>query len=268
MQSLLLTDKDSSPFRVVRNTSEMPIILLCDHASNRVPEKLNNLGLSDSDLLRHFAIDIGAAEVTQKMADLLGCTAVLCNFSRLAVDCNRHPDHPSAMTVEEDGFTVRGNIGLTAADRQRRIDEIFLPYHAAIAQHIERLEKDLSRQVCVVAMHSFTPLYHFMPRPRPWHIGVMWSHDAVTSQALLAFLRARPELEVGDNQPYSLMPTPERAYGSFTFNHYAVKAQRPGVQIEIRNDEIITKRGIDRYAAMLADFFSDYHRRMPMERLR
>ena len=43
-------------------------LVLCDHASNRVPAELRDLGLSAYELGRHIAWDIGAADVAQRLA--------------------------------------------------------------------------------------------------------------------------------------------------------------------------------------------------------
>ena len=64
-------------------------LLVCDHASNHIPEELNNLGLPPSELQRHIAWDIGAAGVTNALSDILGAPAILSDTSRLVVDCNR-----------------------------------------------------------------------------------------------------------------------------------------------------------------------------------
>ena len=39
------------------------VLLLCDHASNRIPAEFGRLGLPEGELERHIAWDIGAAGV-------------------------------------------------------------------------------------------------------------------------------------------------------------------------------------------------------------
>ena len=53
------------------------LLLLCDHATNAIPEELEGLGLPPAQLERHIAFDIGAAAMTRAMAARLGCPAVL-----------------------------------------------------------------------------------------------------------------------------------------------------------------------------------------------
>lgn len=254
--SSLLTAADGAPYRVIPASIASPIILLCDHASNRVPERLNNLGVAAPDLQRHFAVDVGAGALTEELAALLGCTAILCNFSRLVIDCNRKPEQPSAFTIEEDGVTIPGNYALSATDRQARIDAIFKPYHARIEQEIAQIEARVGR-VCVVGVHSFTPQYRAMPLPRPWQIGILWHHDPATALALLTYLRNNTELEIGDNEPYAMRPK-DGISVTYTLEHHAENANRPGVQLEVRNDEILTPRGVTRYARIFGGFFKDW----------
>lgn len=260
MPTTLLTATDGPAFRIIHETGDIPLILLCEHASNRVPEKLHHLGIAESDLQRHFAIDVGAGAVTERMAALLGCAAVLCNFSRLVIDCNRKPDLPAAITLQEDGVTISGNHGLSPADRQVRIDEIFVPFHTAVAQQISRLEKKFKQPPLILSIHSFTPQYRAMPLPRPWHIGIVWNTEKTVSHSILEFLRSHQELEVGNNEPYSLIPPPGVTLPTYTIEHHADAAGRSGFVVEIRNDEIVTPRGIERYAGLLAKFFSGYYK--------
>lgn len=254
--SALLSPADGPAYRLYGDVYASPVVLLCDHASSRVPEHLNNLGLAAEDLQRHIAVDVGAGALTERLATLLGCAAVLCNFSRLVIDCNRRPEQPSAMTLEEDGFTIPGNRNLTATERQARVDAIFTPYHRIVEQTIAAAEAKHGR-VCVVGVHSFTPQYRHMPLPRPWHIGVLWHHDPTTALALLTYLRNNTDLEIGDNEPYAMRPKDGKSV-TYTMEHHAETPDRPGLQLEVRNDEIVTSRGVERYAQILAGFFRNW----------
>ena len=74
-----------------RATGFGPILLLCDHASNFIPETFGSLGLDRDSLDDHIAWDSGAANVARHLADLLDCPALLTTASRLLIDCNRDP---------------------------------------------------------------------------------------------------------------------------------------------------------------------------------
>lgn len=140
-----MAEEEPPPFRVVQSATgpgsllRAPVVIACDHASARVPTELESLGLPAAELARHIAVDIGAGEVTLRLAKRLGCPAVLCNTSRLVVDCNRHPDEPAAIVAESDGTHIPGNQHLSAAERRRRIEDFHQPYHDAVRAEIDAL---------------------------------------------------------------------------------------------------------------------------------
>ena len=70
-------------------------ILLCDHATNIVPEKYGTLGLGRAQFERHIAYDIGAEALTTGLAERLNVPAVMTRFSRLLIDPNRGHDDPT-----------------------------------------------------------------------------------------------------------------------------------------------------------------------------
>ncbi len=56
-----LLEGEEHPAIVVNGEGKSPYVLICEHASNRLPVKLGTLGLAADDLSRHIAWDIGAA---------------------------------------------------------------------------------------------------------------------------------------------------------------------------------------------------------------
>ena len=52
-------------------------------------KKLGDLGVSESELRRHIALDVGIEPVVRFMADELDAHAILQPYSRLVIDCNR-----------------------------------------------------------------------------------------------------------------------------------------------------------------------------------
>jgi len=118
----LLAAYEPDVFQKIQFDPASPIILCCDHASNRIPVSLNNLGLSERSLQEHMAWDIGAAELTKRLAKQLNCTAILNNYSRLVVDCNRYLSDPSAFTQKSDQIVVPGNVELNELDKAMRAE--------------------------------------------------------------------------------------------------------------------------------------------------
>ena len=118
--------------------AESPILLVCDHASCRFPESLGDMGLDPFARRCHLAVDIGAGPLTERLAESLGATAVLAQYSRLVVDCNRQLLDPSAFLVFGDGIFVPGNSNLSQADKVRRSKTIYWPYHGAVSDQVTR----------------------------------------------------------------------------------------------------------------------------------
>ena len=174
----LLNPDEPTPFVVLNAEAITPVLLVCDHASNRFPHSLGTMGLDYLDRVSHIALDIGANAVAEMLADNLGATAVLCQYSRLIVDCNRELIDDSAFLEHSDGIDVPGNQNLQSDEKERRASEIYWPYHNAIKDQIVRLKKNGIDPV-VISIHSFTPIIN--GSDREWEIGVLWDKDIVTA---------------------------------------------------------------------------------------
>ncbi len=251
----LLADDEPAPFQVLNGDSRLPLLLLCDHASRRVPAALGDLGLDPAALRCHLAWDIGAGPLTRTLAERLGATAVLCGYSRLVVDCNRELLDPQAFLEYGDGVVISGNRGLGKAERDARASAIYWPYHAQVEKEIRRLGEQGSMPPVILAIHSFTPVLNGVSRP--WQIGILWDKDARVSDILIRGLRDQGFM-VGDNEPYS-----GRAPQDFTIDHHAEAAGLPHVGIEVRQDLIDDDAGV----RDIADAFEPLVESLP-ERLR
>ncbi|HRY23113.1 MAG: N-formylglutamate amidohydrolase [Geminicoccaceae bacterium] len=234
----------SEPVEIIKG-GDRPALLLCDHAGHEVPRAVGDLGISRDNLTRHIGWDIGAAAVTRRLASRLGATALLNHVSRLVIDVNRRPRTPTSIPAVSDGCVVPGNEGLDESEVDRRIRDYFLPYHRAIARGIARFRRG-GRIPVLVAVHSFTP--HLNGEDRPWPIGVLWRGDRRLAGPVLEALRRRPNLLVGDNQPYS----GQREFG-FTITFHAQRTRLPHIMFEIRQDEIADARGAAAYATLIGD---------------
>jgi hypothetical protein len=62
--------------------------------------------LPASELARHIAWDNGAASVTEALSEILDAPAILCNTSRLVIDCNRHLDASDLIPEVSDGTVI------------------------------------------------------------------------------------------------------------------------------------------------------------------
>ncbi|MGI9221583.1 MAG: N-formylglutamate amidohydrolase [Woeseiaceae bacterium] len=222
--------------------SEAPVLLVCDHASCRFPEALGDMGLDPFARRCHLAIDIGAGALTECLSDSLGVTAVLAQYSRLVVDCNRELLDPGAFLEYGDGILVPGNRSLSQADKNARAEAIYKPYHNAIDQQIKRLNS-IGPPPAFVAIHSFTPVLN--GESRPWQIGILWDTDARLPEIFLEEFRAAGFI-TGDNEPYS-----GKAPQDYTVDNHAEAIGLPHVGIEIRQDLISDMAGVERIAAVM-----------------
>lgn len=248
----LLAAGEPEPFRVLNAAASHPILLVCDHASRRIPASLGDLGLDPAALRCHLAWDIGAGALTERLAAALGVTAVLAGYSRLVVDCNRQLLDPQAFLEYSDGVVVAGNRGLSDAEKQGRAAAVYWPYHAAIEHQVKRLRAD-GIEPAILAMHSFTPVFNRVSRP--WQVGILWDKDPRVPEFLIRELRAK-DLIVGDNEPYS-----GRAPQDFTIDHHAEAAGLPHAGVEIRQDLL----GDDKGVAAMADLFEPVLAALPAQ---
>lgn len=115
---------NSQPYGHLPGSPASGLVVVCDHATNRLPPGYGTLGLARDDLLRHIAFDIGAAGIARDVAIALGVPAVFSGYSRLLIDCNRGADDPTLVMRLSDGAIVEGNRHLDAAGRQQRLARI------------------------------------------------------------------------------------------------------------------------------------------------
>ncbi len=105
------TDMTEPPYEILGAERDSPWLIVCDHASNRIPDEIGggSLGLPEGEMHRHIAYDIGAAGVSRRLAELLFAPALLSRFSRLVIDPNRGEDDPTLIMKLYDGTIVPGN---------------------------------------------------------------------------------------------------------------------------------------------------------------
>ncbi|MDH3262826.1 MAG: N-formylglutamate amidohydrolase, partial [Paracoccaceae bacterium] len=160
------------PYEIVGAERPARWLVTCDHASNRVPPEVGGtLGLSEGEMGRHIAYDIGAAGVSRRLAELLGAPAILSRFSRLVIDPNRGEDDPTLVMKLYDGTIVPGNRHADAAEIERRLYLFHRPYHDSFSHLAARRDDTV-----LVSIHSFTPRL-IGRHPRPWHVGLLYAAD-------------------------------------------------------------------------------------------
>jgi len=175
-----------------------PFVFTCEHATNLLPEWEPEAG-ERATLAAHWGWDIGAADLTRELARLTGSCAVLSRFSRLVCDPNRDPQEPSFVVPAIDGVPLSWNRAVDAAERRRRTDRYFDPYHEAIDRAL-RTRVAAGGEVRLCSIHSFTPVY--LGQSRPMEVGVLfdsWDEHAWRLQGALA----AEGFAARQNAPYS-----------------------------------------------------------------
>lgn len=236
---------DPAPVGVQNAGAASPFLLVCDHAGRAVPRALGDLGLPPEAFEGHIAWDIGALALSRQIAKRLGATLIHQAYSRLVIDCNRAPHHPSSIVEVSDGWTIPGNRDLSPNEVQARIDQVHTPYHERIAAEIVAREA-AGRATLLVCVHSFTPVLATTGAPRPWHVGILHGPNSPASLAMLERLRGEPGLVVGDNEPYAMDGT------DYTAPRHAWDRGADVVEIEVRQDLISDPAGVQAFA----DLFS------------
>lgn len=222
-----------------------PFVLVCDHASNRIPAAYRNLGLSPVQRLMHIAWDPGALAVALRLTDLLDAPLIYSTVSRLVIDCNRAADAPDLVPALSERTEIPANAALSATERAQRLEAYHRPFHDAIDTALEA-RAAAGQETVLVTIHSFTPVYKDVARP--WPIGLIPGLDPAFSNALRDALAAEaPALNIGWNEPYSA-----RNGVTYTLEHHGDRRGLPATMIEIRNDEILEPAGVEAWAARLA----------------
>jgi predicted N-formylglutamate amidohydrolase len=224
-------------FRLIGTPRFGGILVVSDHASNRVPGDIH-LGIAPALLDQHIAVDIGVAGIAERMAARGGVAAFLGNVSRLVCDYNREEHGPTVCPIASDGHAIPGN-ALDHAGHEERLAQFYRPYHAALATLLDDVP-----QALILSLHSFTPHLATSDAPRPWHVGVLYNEDDRAARIAIPLLEAEG-LIVGDQQPYS-----GRLLNA-TMNRHAEAEGRPYLGIEVRQDLIGSAAGQEEWAERL-----------------
>lgn len=225
-QTAILTVADGVAVTVENASGTSPVLLVCEHASRRLPAALGTLGLSEEALSAHIAWDPGALAVARNLSLRFDAALIFQNFSRLVYDCNRPPESPDSMPVVSEVYEIPGNREIAPVERQARIDAIYRPWQRTLAETISA-RKAAGRKTIVVTIHTFTPVYR--GRHRRVEIGILHDGDSRLADAMLA--RADGRFAVERNQPYG----PQDGV-THTLREHGLANALMNVMIEIRND--------------------------------
>jgi predicted N-formylglutamate amidohydrolase len=216
---------------IVENpTGRSPILLICEHASNHLPNRYGTLGLDANQLESHIAWDPGALGVAKALSRLLDAPLIHASVSRLVLDLNREPSAPDSIWTLSEHTSIPGNLNLASEERAFRVREVYEAFHDAVDEFADP-RKAAGALTAVVSIHSFTPVYRDVPRP--WQIGLIFNEDERLARFTEAGLSKDPSLNVGMNEPYS---PADRVF--HTLERHAERRGLAPLMVEIRNDLI------------------------------
>lgn len=221
---------------ILNPKGESSVVILCEHASNHIPARYRDLGLTPEDRISHAAWDPGALAVARHLSAALDAPVVASCVSRLVYDCNRPPESPGAIAARSEYIDVPGNQGLTEDQRQERVASVYRPFCAAV-DRLLGTRAATGRQSVIVTIHSFTPVY--FGTPRTVDIGILHDADARLADAMLSGAPALPHRRIARNDPYG----PEDGVTHSLILH-GLRRGLANVMIEVRNDLIAEPFGV------------------------
>jgi predicted N-formylglutamate amidohydrolase len=228
---------------IINAEGRSPIVLTCEHAARHIPARYAGLGLSESDLTRHIAWDIGAADVARRLAALIDAPLFLSGYSRLLIDCNRPLGSETSIPSISEDTPVPGNMNLAAQEIRHRADAFYWPFQNAVAAHLDR-RRQQGRATRIVGIHSFTPVFRGIARP--WHAGILFRKSQQFGNALVEALGG-DGLSVAANQPYTIDDDDD-----YTVPVHGEARGLDAVLVEIRQDLIADGGGAGAWADRLA----------------
>lgn len=240
----LLSPSDGPPVEVVNPEGSSDVVLVCEHAANRIPAALGTLGLGKAQRLTHIAWDPGAAPMARHIGAAMDAPLVMARFSRLVYDCNRPPTAPSAMPRRSEAHVVPGNADLCEAERRARVAEIYLPFRRRLSDLLDE-RRAAGRRSVLVTVHSFTPVYAGIAREVD--LGILHDTDSRLADEMIRIEEQRGDLVVRRNAPYG----PQDGV-THTLAEHALARGLLNVMLEIRNDLIEDARSQELMAARLS----------------
>ena len=236
----------ASSFTILNPNGTFPVVLTCEHASYALPPEYGTLGIPPDELRRHIGWDIGAGAVVREIVQHTDSTAILSQYSRLLIDCNRALSDDDLILPESDGTRVPANTHLTEAEQRRRITQFYQPYHAAI-DHV--LTQKMPPPVLLLSVHSFTPVLG--EKKRSFDLGILFDRYEALAQEFGQRL-SHTGYRVRYNEPYS-------GYDGLIFSarNHGERHQLVYLEIEINNGLLLNRASIAAMGHKLSQVLKD-----------
>lgn len=153
-------------------SNEAPLnnfLLSCEHASDNLHEYKQKLTKEDLPFTStHWAVDIGAKDLSIDLSKELHCILIAPNFSRLILDPNRMPLSDSLIRryVDSHEFSINRP---DVVDRKERLESLYYPYIEELNSLLQRHRPDF-----FISIHSFTPYYE-REELRDFQVGLLFT---------------------------------------------------------------------------------------------
>lgn len=180
---------------MTRSSAGFRLVLSCEHASNAVPRAYARLFRGHASVLAsHRGYDLGARDVAVALARATGAPLFAGEVTRLLVDVNRTPGHAALFS--------EWSRALPDAERHALLARYHAPHWRRVRAAVRARG---GRRVVHVGVHSFTPVWHGVPREID--VGLLYDParpaEAEFCARWAAWLRrADPRLRVRRNAPY------------------------------------------------------------------
>lgn len=238
-----LEDQPSAfPAKLINPLAASPVLLVCEHGSNAIPEEFAGLGLDAKTRESHIAWDPGALAVSRLLSERLDAKIVTTSASRLLYDCNRPPHAGDAIPEKSEAHTIPGNAGLSLRDKEDRVNRFYRPFHDLLSAQFSGSPAPRA----LITIHSFEPVY--LGKTREVEIGVIHDEDSRLAGVLLQKLQQQTNFRVALNDPYG----PGDGV-THTLTAHGIRNAIPNVMLEIRNDLINVQAAQTRIAQQIGN---------------
>jgi len=245
----IVSPEEEPVFEIVNAKGAAPIVFVCEHASNRVPQYFAALGLGQQELESHIAWDPGAREIALALSAAFDAPLVNSKISRLVYDCNRPPESAGAIQAVSETTQIPGNKDISKDQAAARVEQVYRPFTRALKDTIAQKSADGALPV-MITIHSFTPVY--FGKRRDVQIGVLHDSDSRLANAMLTTSAMHTKLNVMRNMPYG----PKDGV-THTLKEHGLKNGLINVMLEIRNDLVATSKDQQEMATMLFEWLKD-----------
>jgi predicted N-formylglutamate amidohydrolase len=172
---------------------KISVVVTCEHAGNKVPEKYKRL-FRDADkvLQSHRGWDPGAFQIAEQIATPLNAPLFKNEVTRLLVEPNRSVGSPSLFSEYSYASSKK--------EHEEILKHYYFPYRLSVENQVKKFSNVLH-----LSVHTFTPVLNGIVRNVD--IGLLFDparkHEVKICEAIRdAMEKTSPFLRVAFNEPY------------------------------------------------------------------